>query len=914
MPEITLGAAVVQGVIQSNGLNANLINGATVTFSANGNSASVQTNWLGRYEIGLPSTGIYSISAAASGYSSTTATVTISSLDSSSTVNLTNMAPFANVPANVGTYFELLITNPYSSATPANYNQMLVLNSNSLSAYEAADLSNIEFFYANGTIVYSWLENGSTSYSTASTYWLLLYQSIPAHSSMVIFVGFAPPNHSFFTTPLGPTGEAPQLSHTYGAYDNGPVVFPLYISGDTPSTATTFSVYNGLTLSPVADVPYGGTAVNALYLSGTDSPHTRAPGFIYQASVTSNYLSEAYLLEYNWFNAGQNQIGADIMDSASASSTNINAIGVITGSPDASPAFNMEIVQYGSWSTTNNLGTNIGYRWQFGSVLSTPGNFYGTLGPTPGSNSAAYSGSTSNNPVVTSSSLYIGAFYADADGASSSAYYNYIKLCRVPLLDHMPTVQGPMTITGWDHLTASNNQNANTANPFQLYLDFNASSYKAIENSGLSNVEFVQTNGSVLSSWLEGGSSTSTNAIFWLRTPAIDAYSSMDIYVIFVGTGSNVMNGISIGESPLLSYPYASLDNGRFVFNFYDNFSGGTLNMNNWFYWGSNSRSNLYISDGLYFNTPGQYNTGYGVSSHLNFSDTTTFDFYGQPVLSNGNPYSAAQDGFGDLGTTDVPGIGNPSIYAYASFPFDSGGNGGGQTNYGNNFGVWTTERDGANAWQFYNYADQYTTTSAATSLDSVKWVYQGLSTVGSVYWARVRSTPPNGVMPTVANYGSNGGNGGNHGGGGCVLYGTNITLANDSMIQVQNLMPGMNVLSYNPNTAQLVTTTVANVTVSQVSLIVEVDGLVFISGLHDQPVFVMFQNGTEGWVVLGKLNYSMKLYYPVNDTWMPIDSLVPYQGNFTVFDVVTARFFNSGGVVRGDYIANGFLLDIKTG
>lgn len=151
-------------------------------------------------------------------------------------------------------------------------------------------------------------------------------------------------------------------------------------------------------------------------------------------------------------------------------------------------------------------------------------------------------------------------------------------------------------------------------------------------------------------------------------------------------------------------------------------------------------------------------------------------------------------------------------------------------------------------------------------------------------------------------------------GGGGCVLYGTNITLANGTTIPVQDLRPGMKTLSFDTSSGQLLNSTVNRVTETNVSTIVQINHNIGISGLGDQPVFVKLQNGTTKWVVLGQVNYTMQIFNPINQSWTPVKSLIVGHGNFSVYDVVTSKQIVIDGHSRviDDYIANGVLLDIK--
>ncbi|MCL4398882.1 MAG: DUF2341 domain-containing protein [Candidatus Parvarchaeota archaeon] len=129
-----------------------------------------------------------------------------------------------NVPANIGYIAPLTITNHQNIATPNPFQQEVVINASRYSVMEAPNLDNVEFFYSNGTIIPSWLENGNSS-SNNTIYWLKI-GSIPANSSINVFIGFASTNLNLFN---GQTvGEAPQLSPTYAEYDDGVNVFNFY--------------------------------------------------------------------------------------------------------------------------------------------------------------------------------------------------------------------------------------------------------------------------------------------------------------------------------------------------------------------------------------------------------------------------------------------------------------------------------------------------------------------------------------------------------------------------------------------------------------------------------------------------------------------------------------------------------------
>ncbi|PYB68300.1 hypothetical protein DMB44_04445 [Thermoplasma sp. Kam2015] len=175
-------------------------------------------------------------------------------------------------------------------------------------------------------------------------------------------------------------------------------------------------------------------------------------------------------------------------------------------------------------------------------------------------------------------------------------------------------------------------------------------------------------------------------------------------------------------------------------------------------------------------------------------------------------------------------------------------------------------------------------------------------------------SVPMLGVEVYAYQVSSGSGGSGGGGGGGCVLKGTEITLANGTQIPVQDLRPGMKTLSYDTSNGSLIQSTVSSVTETNVSNVLELNNQIYISGMGDQPVYVKLANGTTEWLVLGEVNYGMSVFDPANNTWIPVTSITLHNGNYTVYDVVTARQFTDGGhtAVFNDYIANGVLLDKK--
>ncbi len=124
------------------------------------------------------------------------------------------------LPSGITNYAKISIDNA-QPVSESNYQQMINLSSNTFKGYAASNLQNVEFFYSNGTVIPSWLEN--YTYSKNALYWIKM--NINADSIENIYVGFASNSTNLFNS--NTVGEAPQLSSTYGQYDNGADVFPI---------------------------------------------------------------------------------------------------------------------------------------------------------------------------------------------------------------------------------------------------------------------------------------------------------------------------------------------------------------------------------------------------------------------------------------------------------------------------------------------------------------------------------------------------------------------------------------------------------------------------------------------------------------------------------------------------------------
>jgi hypothetical protein len=173
-------------------------------------------------------------------------------------------------PANIQSYAPLTISNN-QNVSVSNFQQMVNVPSSVFTGYantaSGTAFQNLEFFYANGTIIPSWLENYTSS---NALYWIKL-PSVPAETSFTVYLGFASTSTNLFNTLND--GEAPQLSSTYAEYDDGANVFNNYWnfagtilpSGWTSTGGYSGSINNGLTVTSSSD--YGGVISGSITAS-----------------------------------------------------------------------------------------------------------------------------------------------------------------------------------------------------------------------------------------------------------------------------------------------------------------------------------------------------------------------------------------------------------------------------------------------------------------------------------------------------------------------------------------------------------------------------------------------------------------------------------------------------------------------
>ena len=332
------------------------------------------------------------------------------------------------VPAGVKYYVPITIKNTQTSPTPNPFQQMINVSSSSTpwvyinTSQSSYFGQNVEFFYSNGEAIPSWLEQYHSGYAI----WWIKIGNIPSSSSITVYMGFASKTTNLFNT--NDVGEAPQLSSTYGQYDDGANVFNFYdnFAGtslntnkwtvDSSGTTATYSVSNGLTLTATST----GSTANYMILHSS-------------ATFGENSIVEAYSSSI------ESPIGGVRSYSPGFSSSSSE-----TGIFDQSNALNLAF----------SAGRNGYVTWMVGQGDSSAMSYYGTsmTTPSPGILGVYYTGSTnyfyegytqifSSSTDTPTGSVYASlGIWAESSSSTFNTYTTWIRVRAYPPNGVMPSV------------------------------------------------------------------------------------------------------------------------------------------------------------------------------------------------------------------------------------------------------------------------------------------------------------------------------------------------------------------------------------------------------------------------------------------------------------------------------------------
>ncbi len=364
-----------------------------------------------------------------------------------------NIIAQPQAPPGVLYYVPITITNFQNLQTPNPFQSMIAVNSLNYSEREAPNLDNIEFFYQNGTIINSWMEGSASNslldnptnsvylYTSTNTIYWANTISIPANSSLIVYMGFTSNTENILGQES--TGEAPQLSATYGEYDDGANVFYIYgaFQGNSmPQGWTTKSIVGS----------YAPTFIGGQSSSGgvemMNNGGSQATALQYNYPFTfSNVIVEASYM----FNGNADDMGFGIYASGISSSSGGGSPASINGYyasyefySGASPLLHDSTTTYASASSQvlPTSGTNFMFVQIPVTTSETKMNF--TTSTANIYESGIYSGlstavSYSGSPISPGNIFYVGSA---TGGATAYMYLYWIRARSYPPEGIMPSI------------------------------------------------------------------------------------------------------------------------------------------------------------------------------------------------------------------------------------------------------------------------------------------------------------------------------------------------------------------------------------------------------------------------------------------------------------------------------------------
>jgi len=292
---------------------------------------------------------------------------------------------------------------------------MIWFDSNAYASYEQSGLQNVEFTTApaaQGMVLDAWIESNASNTATNTLYWVKLPYGIGAHSSITIYMNFMP---NSVMSSSGPTGEAPQLSPTYGQYDDGASVFYIYANGDTPSSSFTTDYASISQVSTT--LPNGATGPVLSISSASSSTDMSYAGF------SKNGFTTSYIMQ-GWIKA---QTGYAVGFGGELSNTN-EGQGYLFG---AGTNMSINKISGTSFTTLISLSSGTVTNWEYYTAVY---------------NSGSMSMSEGSRTVLAKDTSYtgdiVGLAVSDSSAASNLAYFAYFFVRAYPPNGVMPSVSG----------------------------------------------------------------------------------------------------------------------------------------------------------------------------------------------------------------------------------------------------------------------------------------------------------------------------------------------------------------------------------------------------------------------------------------------------------------------------------------
>ena len=479
--------------------------------------------------------------------------------------------------------------------------------------------------------------------------------------------------------------------------------------------------------------------------------YDNADGYVLLYGGTTDFSSSGAGLSDTWQYAGGNWTQLF----PAASPVDRYAVGMMTYDNTIGG-----VILFGGWNPAGYMGNDLNDTWEYAS-----GNWV-QLSPSS-SPAARQAAALVYDPSIQGDLLFGGVISVGASTSSAPTGTVVLSDTWTATLTAPPTNSIVYSVP----ITITNSQPLPTASPFQEMIQIDSAQFSQYEAANLQNVEFYDSNGAIIPSWLESGNSnTATNTTYWVQVPSIPANSQITIYMGFASPSVNLFNAQTTGEAPQLSSTYGQYDDGANVFTSYEGFASSSLNLPPGWYGSGNDNpswgwSYVYSQDDYTVCDVNGNAFGYQVAyagSDIPINSQLAVDIqvaslqtYGTdwqaPFVNSASPTSYAPQGEA-VTWLDNNAAGN-TYNAGATFSLTSGPGGNAISSSPGTFppNIITVTDTSVSS----NYAPVISNQNGILANSG----YLALSTISSSlygstiqgYWVRTRACPPNGVMPSAS-------------------------------------------------------------------------------------------------------------------------------------------------------------------
>jgi hypothetical protein len=329
-------------------------------------------------------------------------------------------------------------------------------------------------------------------------------------------------------------------------------------------------------------------------------------------------------------------------------------------------------------------------------------------------------------------------------------------------------------------ITISNNESSATGSNFAQLISFTPSDISSYINPNCQNIFFGDANGTLYNSWIENATSSTTSGAvnIWVQVPNINPNSSITIYMYIDATTSTLaLSGKNTGAQPGYTSTYGEYDNGADVFLIYLNGNTPTTDFNVASGLTLAQATGITLPDG---NTGNVLNiTGYNGTNELQIGYTVGTSVTSIIAESNFQEYTLTGTSQGPIVIANSPNITTSTNAIDVEIGYDSSYfsqayiSGGSLTYDQNQQGTYNTNWNYASvqtiagtssfygyiAPQLYSTSGGYSGTVSANPVSGATELYIGFGIIKTssshpwntyINWARGRTYPPAGVMPSA--------------------------------------------------------------------------------------------------------------------------------------------------------------------